>query len=429
MFRYLPEQASEIAPKVDWLHHWITDISVFFTVAIVGAMLYFAIRYRKKDNKHHDTPQIKGSHFLEVVWTVVPTIICIFIAYYGVAIFREMKHVPKDALTINVSGQKWLWDFEYPASGKKSTGEFVVPVNKPIKLVLQSRDVLHSFFIPAMRVKSDAIKGYFTYLSFKPVRTGEYHVFCTEYCGKDHSAMRATLRVVSEADYERWVNDTSEKLPPAEKGKALFVKKGCNGCHSLDGSRLVGPSFLKLWGKEEQLEGGANVAVDENYISESILNPNKKIVKGFPANQMPVFEGQLDQKDITALIEFIKTVDESAPIETPKAVQPAVDLSKLTPAERGKRIYDGSAGNVACQTCHSLDGSKIVGPSFKGIYGRSTKMTDGSSVTTDDAYLKESILNPTAKVVEGFAPAMPPFQGVLSDEQISDVIEYLKTVK
>jgi len=427
MFNYLPEQASEIAPDVDWLNDLITNLSVFFTVAIVGAMLYFAIRYRRRDGIDHETPRIEGSNLLEIIWTVVPTIVCVFIAYYGVEVYQRMRFDDPNATQIAVWGQKWKWDFEYP-NGKKSYNDFVVPVNRTVKLTMKSHDVLHSFFLPAMRVKKDVIPSIYTTLLFKPVKVGTYQTFCAEYCGKDHSAMLAKLHVVSEAEYERWLNDKSEELAaarisPAELGQKLYVQKGCNACHSLDGSRIVGPSFLKVFGKMEKCEGGSEYMVDENYVHESILNPKAKIVMGF-APVMPSFEGQLTDKEIDALIAFIKSVKEppAAPVVKP---QDQAALANMTPAERGKNIYETNL----CITCHSLDGSKIVGPSFKGVYGRQEKLTDGSTITVDDAYIKKSVYEPAAQVVEGYPPAMPPYQGKLNDDQIKDVIEFLKTVK
>lgn len=430
MFRYLPEQASEFAPRVDWINNLITDISVFFTLAIVGAMIYMAIIYRKRKGVDHETPRIEGSHLLEFIWTAVPTVICIFVAAYGFVIYEDIRNIPndKDAITINVQAQKWKWDFEY-SNGKKTTGEWTVPVNEPVKLIMTSTDVLHSFFVPVMRVKQDVIPKQYTYLWFKPVKTGVYHTFCTEYCGTNHSGMLAKLNVVSRAEYDRWLADDSEalkmsRMKPSDIGKELYVKKTCNACHSLDGSRLVGPSFLKLFGREEELEGGEKIKVDENYIKNSIINPNAQIVKGFPPNQMPSFQGQVSDDEIHGIIEFIKTLDGSQKVEVAKAPVPAADPN-APPHERGKVIYQ----TRLCITCHSIDGSKLIGPSFKGLYGRSAKLADGSSYTADDAYIKHSILKPADQVVEGYQPVMPAFEGQLDDKQIADVIEYMKTLK
>lgn len=439
MFRYLPEQGSELAPEIDWIHNLITDLSVFFTVAIVGAMVYFAIRYRRRDGKDHETPRIEGSHALEIIWTVVPTLVSIFLAYYGVVTYKKMRAVPENALTINVTGQKWQWNFQYE-NGKQIGGkgaEFVVPVNQPVKLVMTSRDVLHSFFIPSMRVKMDVVPGRYTYLTFNPVRTGQYPVFCTEYCGQQHSGMLASLRVVAPAEYQTWLTDRSAELalasvPPSERGRALYSGKGCNACHSLDGTRLVGPSWLKLYDREEKMSDGSVIKADENYIRESIHEPLKHIVEGYQP-VMPSYQGQLTDDEITSLIAFIKSLDGSQPATLPKpaalAKKEEADWSKLSPAERGKRWVIQKA-QPACSSCHSLDGSKLVGPSFKGLYGAPQELEGGATVAADDAYLAESILNPMAKVVKGYAPAMPPvYASQLKEQDVKDIIEFIKTLK
>lgn len=432
MFRYLPEPASEVAPRIDWLHNIITDLSVFFTVAIVGAMLYFAIRYRQKGDTPHETPRIEGSNLLEVIWTVVPTLICVFIAYYGSVIYLDMVDVPADeeVVEIYVKARKWQWDFEYP-NGKQTTNQFVLPVNKQAKLILRSSDVLHSFFLPEMRVKNDAIPGTFTYVTFKPVRTGDYNAFCTEYCGKDHSSMMAKLTVVSEDEYDRWLTDRSAELAkaamsPIDLGRNLYTEKGCNACHSLSGQKIIGPSFLESFGQARTFTDGSTGVVDEEYISQSIQYPNDKIVEGYPPNQMPAFEGQLTADEIQGIIAFIKSVDGSAPVEEVSAAEEVdVDSAALSPVQLGQKIYE----TKLCKTCHSLDGSKLVGPSFKGLYGRKGTLQDGSAYEANDTYIKQSILEPMSQLVEGYAGGMPPYAGQLSDEEITAVIEFLKTVE
>lgn len=426
MFRYLPERASDFAHEVDWVNNIITDISVFFTVAIVGAMIYFAVKYRKKGAVDHETPQILGSHTLEVLWTVVPTLICIYIAYWGTAIYNKMVDVPKGAHEINVWGEQWLWRFEY-ANGKKTVNEFYTPVDEPVRLIINSKDVLHSFFIPSMRVKKDAVPGQYTSLWFRPIKTGTYQAYCTEYCGTQHSAMLAKVHVVSKEEYSRWLNDRSaeEKLArmsPAELGEKLFNENGCTQCHSIDGSRKVGPSMLNLFGKEEELVGGKKVKVDEAYLQKAILNPNAEVVLGY-APVMPPFEEKLTSEQVGQLIAYIKTVKGEAAV-VPAAAS-AEDLAKLSPADRGKKLYE----QKACVGCHSLDGSKVVGPSFKGLYGRSGKLQNGATYTADDAYIKSSILAPASQVVEGYPPAMPAYEGQLNDDEIASIIEFIKTLK
>lgn len=434
MFRYLPEQASELAPEVDWIHHWITDLSIFFTVAICGSMLYFAIKYRKRDGVDHETPRIEGNNLLEIIWTVVPTIISVIIAYYGVVIYQDMVEVKKggDVVVINARGRQWAWDFQYD-NGKSITNEFVVPVGRPTRVVLTSTDVLHGFFIPSMRVKKDVVPGAYTHVSFTPVKEGTYNTFCTEYCGREHSYMLAKLRVVSEAEYQRWVNDRSDELikksmSPAKLGGKLYYEKGCNACHSLNGSKIVGPSFLKLYGKEREFKDGSKVEADENYIKTSILYPQQQIVKGYELVAMPSYKGQLTDEEIGGLIAYIRTLDGSQPVEEEKeeeATDAADQLAAMKPVERGEWIYQ----NKLCITCHSLDGSKLIGPSFKGLWMKEGEMQDGSKYVADAEYIKNSILYPTKEIVKGYQGVMPSYQGQLNDDDINGVIEYLKTLK
>lgn len=422
---FLSEPASDFAPLVDNIHAWVTILSVFFTIAIVGTAIYFAIKYRKRDGVDHETPRIEGSHLLEFIWTAIPTVICIFVAGYGYYGFKKIREVPAAALEIGVTGRQWAWSFKYANGKEVGADDFTVPVGQAIKLNITSKDVLHSFFVPAMRTKMDAVPGRYTMQWFRPVKTGTYDVFCTEYCGTQHSAMLAKMRVVSEDEFNKWLNDKPRPKTPAEIGRGLYVSKACNSCHSLDGSRLVGPSFLNLYGREEKMDDGLKLVADDEYIRESILNAQAKIVEGYPRpSPMPIYEGQLNADDVANLISFIKTV--KGEVKTPK-VAVAVDTSKLSPAERGKLIYQAKA----CIGCHSLDGSQVVGPSFKGLYGRQSQMDDGAVVTADDAYIKESILNSQAKIVKGYPKPspMPPYAGQLSDQDIADVIEFIKTVK
>jgi cytochrome c oxidase subunit II len=306
----------------------------------------------------------------------------------------------------------------------------IVPVNKPVKLVMTSSDVLHSFFIPAMRVKSDVVPGQYTHLWFEPNKTGDYQVFCTEYCGTNHSAMLARLKVLPQGEYTRWLNDRSEeealaRMDRKEIGLQVYNQKGCNACHSLDGSPRVGPSFLKIFGRKEKLQDGSEVVVDEQYIKTSIYEPTKQVVAGYAAGAMPSYQGQITDDQMLSIFAFLKSLDGSQPVAAPVVEAPKEDLSKLSPAELGAKLFAGKA----CMGCHSVDGSRLVGPSFKGLYGRTEKLTDGSSVTADDDYIKRSILKPMDQIVETYAPAMPAYEGQLSDAEVSAIIEYIKTIK
>ncbi len=304
----MPEQAATWAADVDWLNDLITNLSVFFTVVITGAMIYLGVKYREK-KKDQDVAYITHNAVLETVWTVIPSVIVVVIFVYGLFSYQEMRTPPSNGIEINVDAYSWRWDFTYP-NGKKSTNTLVVPIGQTVRLIMTSHDVIHSFFIPAMRVKEDVYQGNYSYLWFEPSLLGEFHIFCTEYCGLQHSKMTGKVRVVTQEEYEDYIQDRKDgpKLPPAEAGKLLYTEKTCNTCHSLDGSKILGPTFKGLFAsKERKFTDGSTGTVDENYVRESILHPQAKIVEGYPP-VMPSFEGQLSQEDVSNLIAYLKTL-------------------------------------------------------------------------------------------------------------------------
>lgn len=306
---WMPVAASSWASSIDKLNNFITYTAAFCTVAITGAMLYFAFKYRRRGD-NDQTAYITHNSALETVWTVIPTIVCIVVGWVGFDIYRDMRTPPANAVEINVSGRKWAWSYTYP-NGKTGDKDLYVPVNTPVKLILKSQDVNHSFFLPAMRVKEDVIASEYHYLWFTANQTGTFPIFCAEYCGTEHSGMMGTLHVVSAPEYSDYISDRkAETLSPEELGRKLYSVKGCQSCHSLDGSAALAPSFKNLFGRTEHyVEAGVEgeLVVDENYLSESILHPQKKIVKGY-GPIMPAFEGQLKDEEINGLIAFIKTV-------------------------------------------------------------------------------------------------------------------------
>lgn len=301
----MPEQASSWAARVDFINNFITYVAVFCTVAITGAMLYFAWRYRRRPD-HQESEYITHDATLETVWTAIPTLVCIFVFYYGFVVYKEMREPPANAIEINVEGYRWAWEYTYP-NGKKAGRDLVVPVGEPVRLILRSRDVNHSFFIPAMRVKEDVIKSEYHHLWFEPTITGDFHIFCTEYCGTSHSGMIGTLKVVSKEQYLDFLNDRSkEQLSPEQLGQKLYESRGCVACHRLDGVKGVGPSFKGIFGQKVEFTDGTSATRDENYLRESILHSQKKIVKDFLPGAMPSFEGQLKEEEVAGLIAFIK---------------------------------------------------------------------------------------------------------------------------
>lgn len=304
---FMPAQGSEIAKSVDSLYSFLLIISLIACVIVIGGMIYFALKYKRKSD-NDKTAYISHDTRLEILWSVIPLIIFLFVFAWGWIIYHDMRTMPKDALEIQVNGQQWSWTAEYK-NGVKS-GEIVIPVNRDVKLILSSTDVIHSLYIPTFRIKQDAVPGRYTALSLKAEVMGEFHVFCAEFCGTSHSGMITKLRVLSQADFDKWLTEEADSalLPLAERGKKLFNMK-CTACHYADQDLVkIGPSLKGVFGHEVKTHDGKTVVADENYIRESILDPQSVVVAGFgPRSSMTPFQGQLSEKEILALIEYIKS--------------------------------------------------------------------------------------------------------------------------
>jgi len=309
---WIPEAASNLASKVDGVILVITLISIFFFVLISAVLIYFAVKYRRK-REDEETPYITGSEPLEIIWTVIPSILLILLFVYGFVVYKEIRTPPEDSVDITVTAKQWLWTFDY-YNGKKTLNELYVKQNIPVRMIMQADDVIHSFFIPQFRVKQDVLPGRYTQLWFTPSKVGTYDLFCAEYCGTGHSAMLGKVIVLSPEAYDIWEKGVGvdegasvASLPPAELGAKIYKEKGCNACHSIDGSVVIGPSFKGLYGRTGVLEDGSSYTADENYIRTSILEPQSQIVKGFQP-VMPSFKGILGDDEITAVIAYMKTL-------------------------------------------------------------------------------------------------------------------------
>ncbi len=298
---------SDYAGKVDNIYLFIFGLTVFFFLLIAVLAIGSAVVWRYKPGRK--TPHITDNMTLELLWSVLPLLIVIGLFFWGAQSYMEGRVAPNEALEITVTAKKWQWAFEYP-DGTRTLNEVHLPVNKPVRFIMTSEDVLHDFFVPSMRQKHDVVPGRYTEIWFTPTVEGEHVGTCAEYCGKGHSDMRARVFVDSPAKYAKWVEEGGDEwktMTPKEYGMYLYQSKGCETCHTLDGSKLAqgGPSWKGVYGRMEKMTDGKEYKVDENYIRESILNPSAKIVMGYE-NIMPTFQGLLREREIQALINFIK---------------------------------------------------------------------------------------------------------------------------
>jgi len=303
---WMPHQGSTVAPAVDTAWDIVMAVSVVFFVLIVGATGYFVWKYRRRGPDDKTSP-ISHNTRLEIAWTAIPMLILLVLFFVGLSGYVNASVAPGDAYEINVTAEKWLWTFSYP-NGTVSPSKLVVPRGRPVRLVMSSKDVLHSFFVPEFRIKHDVIPGTYTTLWFEALEAKDTALLCTEYCGTGHSDMLATVSVVEEAQFQEFLESGGDdkNTPPAELGKQLYTTWGCATCHSINGTRQQGPTFKGLFGRTESLADGSSVKADEAYIKESILLSNAKVVAGFQP-VMPVFQGVLKERQVDALVAFIKS--------------------------------------------------------------------------------------------------------------------------
>lgn len=304
-----PEQASTVAGRVDALYYYLVGVSVFFSVLIFLLVFYFAVKYRRRD-PNYVPPAIHGSTRLEVFWSVVPLALAMVMFGWGAKLFFEMQRPPAETLEIQVVGKQWMWKIQHP-QGPREINELHVPVGVPVKLTMISEDVIHSFYIPAFRVKMDVLPGRYTTLWFEATKTGEYHLFCAEYCGTQHSGMIGRVVVMEPLDYQNWLAGG----PPAESleqaGERLFSQMQCNTCH-FAGPGARGPLLEGVFGSPVRLADGRTVTADENYVRESILNPAAKVVAGYRP-VMPTYAGQLSEEQVLQLVAYIKSLGKQEP--------------------------------------------------------------------------------------------------------------------
>ena len=303
-FPLFPEQASTMAPRVDQLYFFLLGVSVFFATLILILIIAFAVKYRRRSDDEQPRP-ISGNLGLEILWTVVPLSLTLVMFVWGARLFFITFYPPTDALEINVVAKQWMWKVQH-AEGRSEIDELHIPTGRPIKLIMTSQDVIHDFFVPAFRVKNDVLPGRYTTLWFEATKPGAYRLFCSQYCGTQHSGMIGHIIALEPAEFQTWLSGGAVAVSMATAGENLFQKLGCVSCHAANDSGR-GPSLAGLLGKTVRLQSGATVTADENYIRESILEPQAKIVAGYPPI-MPTFKGLISEDGIMQIIAYLKSL-------------------------------------------------------------------------------------------------------------------------
>jgi cytochrome c oxidase subunit 2 len=306
-FPLFPVSASDFSDEVDLLFILWSVISVFFTILIAGLILYFMVHYRRRHPEEVGENE-RAAMWLEIGWSVVPLIIMLAMFAWGTRVFFRLYRPPKDAIDLTAIGKQWMWKIQHPG-GQREINSLHVPVNQPIRMTLASQDVIHSFYVPAFRVKQDVVPGRFTSLWFKATRPGTYHLFCTEYCGTEHSLMIGSVIVMEPQAYEAWLAGGAAGKSMVASGAELFQSLACDTCHRAGATGRIarGPALEGLYNNQVKLADGRTVIADDNYLRESILLPTAKIVAGWEP-VMPTFQGQVSEEQLTELLAYIRSL-------------------------------------------------------------------------------------------------------------------------
>src|SRR5512143_1616270 len=317
-FPLVPERASSLAGEVDALFLFILGVTGFFAVAIWIVLLWFAVRYRRRSATDRPRP-IEGSLALELTWTLVPLGLMIVMFVWGARVYFHMNRPPDDAMTVTVVGKRWMWKVQHP-TGQREINELHVPEGRAVKLLITSEDTIHSFFVPAFRIKRDAVPGRYNTAWFRATKPGRYHLFCAEYCGTEHSRMTGWVVVLPPGEYQTWLGGGPPPESPAAAGEKLFTDLNCVTCHRPD-SAGRGPVLVGVFGRKVRLASGETVVADEAYVRESIVNPAAKVVAGYQP-VMPTFQGQVSEEQLIALVAYIQSLQAAEGAPAPAGALP-----------------------------------------------------------------------------------------------------------
>ena len=326
----MPESASTMSGDVDALYFYLCGVTIFFTLLIAGVIIFFVIRYRRRNAFEIPRP-IEGSMKLETLWSVIPLLIAMSFFVWGASLFYRQYRPPANALEVYVVGKQWMWKFQH-ATGQREINELHVPVGRKIRLIMATEDVIHDVFVPAFRIKADVVPGRYTTEWFEATKPGRYHFFCAEYCDMNHSGMGGFVVVMEPTDFENWLSGNANQMSPAAAGQQMFESLGCASCHGANAEGGRGPALLGVYGSNVALNNGQTVRADEAYVRESIMNPQAKIVTGF-GPIMPSFQGQLSEEQLLQLVAFVKSLSTPKTETTtakppPPAAKPSATAAK-----------------------------------------------------------------------------------------------------
>ena len=326
-FPFFPPEASTQAVQVDALYFFLLAVSGFFAVLIAVLVVVFAVKFhRQREDEIGEA--IHGSLLLELAWTIIPLGLTMIMFVWGAAVFFHDVRPPKNSMEVYVVGKQWMWKIEH-MDGAREINELHVPMGQPVKLIMGSEDVIHSFFIPAFRVKADVVPGRYNTLWFTATKPGRYHLFCTQYCGTRHSYMVGWVDVMTPGDYQAWLASGQSGMTMANAGAKLFQDLSCNTCHT-EGSQTRGPALQGVYGSKVKLTTGQTVTADEAYIRESIIQPQAKVVAGYPPI-MPTFQGLVSEEQLLQLITYVKSLGTNPP-----GTEIAAQAPSQTPSGTGK---------------------------------------------------------------------------------------------
>jgi len=405
---------------VDKAFYIILGISGLSLLGVALAMLWFVWRYNRR---RQPQPLSQKDHnlWLEVVWTIIPTVLVMLMFWYGWEGYLSLRRIPDNAMHVKVSARMWSWLVTY--DNGKTADKLYVPVGQPVKVELVAEDVLHSFYVPAFRVKRDTVPGMTNYAWFVAEKAGSYDLFCAEYCGVGHAAMITTVEALPPAEFEAWLQTSSAPAGGVD-GVALMTQHGCLGCHSRDGSRLVGPSLHPGFAADpvEVVTGGKErtLARDRAYLERALLDPGADIVETYPP-AMPAYAGRLSDAELAAIVDTLLG-EEAAPVSAAASAPPTASL-----IETGAAL----AAEHDCLRCHSVDGHRAFGPTLLGLYGRERIVRKGDAeqtVVADAAYLERAIRAPSSEIVVGYPPLMPEIPE-LADREVEALVAWLQSLK